>query len=82
MIIGGGAGGLVTQLVKYPSVELIHLVEIDGRVLELCKKYLKSLGIGYEDPRVTVFVEDGIKYLTRNKDQYDVIITDCSDPVG
>jgi spermidine synthase len=70
------------EVIKHPTVELVDQAEIDGRVIEVSKQFIPSMAVGYKDPRVNVFVEDGIKYMERNKNKYDVIITDSSDPVG
>lgn len=59
IVIGGGDGGVLRELVKHPSVEQITLCEIDGDVIEVSKKYLPSLSIGFSNPKVTVFVGDG-----------------------
>lgn len=80
--MGGGDGGVAREVAKHPNVERIDQAEIDGRVIEVCKQFLPSMAIGYKDPKVNVFVEDGIKYMEQNKNKYDVIITDSSDPVG
>lgn len=82
MIVGGGDGGVAREVVKHPAVELVDQAEIDGRVIEVSKEFLPSMSIGYKDPKVKVYVEDGIKFMEKNKNKYDVIITDSSDPIG
>lgn len=82
LVIGGGDGGVLREVAKHPSVEEIVICEIDKDVIDAAKKYLPTLAIGYDDPRVTVRVMDGSKFLDENKDSFDVIITDSSDPVG
>lgn len=63
-------------------MEEIVLCEIDKDVLEVSEKYLPGLAVGYKDPRVTVKIMDGAKYMEDNQDSFDVIITDSSDPIG
>jgi len=82
LVIGGGDGGVLREVAKHPSVEEIVICEIDKDVIDASKKYLPSLAKGYDDPRVTVHIMDGSKFMDANKDSFDVIITDSSDPVG
>lgn len=82
LIIGGGDGGTVREVVKHSSVERVDLVEIDQRVIELCREYLPELSSGFDDPRVNVMVADGIEHVKQAQGQYDVVIIDSSDPVG
>lgn len=80
LVIGGGDGGTVRELLKHP-VEEIHLVEIDKEVVETSKKYFPSVSCGLTDPRVRVFYEDGIEFVKNNKG-YDIVIVDSTDPIG
>ncbi|KAH0954414.1 hypothetical protein HN011_009337 [Eciton burchellii] len=82
LIVGGGDGGVVREVVKHPDVERITLVEIDGRVIDLCKQYIPRLALALENPKVTISVGDGFEYLKNHRAEYDVIITDSSDPIG
>ena len=85
LVIGGGDGGVLRELEKYPDIEEIHICEIDEMVIEVSKKYLRQLAVGYDDPRVQVHVEDGFLFLERcikNNELFDVIISDLSDPIG
>jgi spermidine synthase len=82
LVIGGGDGGVLREVAKHVGVEEIVECEIDEGVITVSKKYLQSLAKGYDDPRVTVKVMDGAKFLEENQDSYDVIITDSSDPIG
>ncbi len=79
LIIGGGDGGAVREVLKH-DVDEIHVVEIDEEVVNLSKKYLKTLSSSYNDPRVSLHIEDGIKFVKRGE-KYDVIIIDSTDPV-
>ncbi|KAI8871381.1 spermidine synthase [Ramicandelaber brevisporus] len=82
LVIGGGDGGVLREVVKHASVEEVTLCEIDEAVIRVSKKYLPGMAIGFTHPKVKVHVGDGFEYLATHKNEYDVIITDSSDPVG
>jgi len=81
-VIGGGDGGAVREVLKYRSVESVKLVEIDQRVVEASRTYLPTLSSGLSDPRVECLYVDGIQHIRQNKDAYDVILVDSTEPVG
>lgn len=82
LVVGGGDGGTVREALKHPDVEKVDLVEIDGRVIEVSRKYLPELSAALDDPRVTVHVEDGAKFIAQSPGEYDAILIDAPDPVG
>ncbi|MBW9222205.1 spermidine synthase [Methanothermococcus sp. SCGC AD-155-C09] len=82
LVIGGGDGGTVREVVKHDTVEKVDFVELDRMVVEVCKKYLPSLSCQIDNERVNTIFTDGIKYVAQCKEKYDVIIVDCPDPVG
>lgn len=82
LVIGGGDGGTVKQLVRYDGIESIDLVEIDYEVVEACKKFLPSVSSGLNDSRVNIHYEDGLKFVRSTKEKYDLIIVDSTDPFG
>lgn len=82
LCIGGGDGGVLREIARHDSVQEIVICEIDKDVIEVSKKYLPELAAGFDDPRVTVHIYDGAKFMQENKDAFDVIITDSSDPIG
>lgn len=82
LVIGGGDGGVLREVVKHPSVETAILCDIDEAVIRLSKKYLPGMSIGFQHPNVSVHVGDGFKFLADRKNEFDVIITDSSDPEG
>jgi spermidine synthase len=82
LVIGGGDGGVLREVVKHETVEEAILVDIDEAVIRLSKKYLRGMSVGFEHPNVKVHVEDGFKFLDDRKNEFDVIITDSSDPEG
>ena len=73
---------MLREVVKHEGVTEVTLVEIDELVITVSKKYLPSMAIGYQHPKVKVHIGDGFEYLKNNTNSYDVIITDSSDPVG
>jgi spermidine synthase len=80
LVVGGGDGGAIREILRHPSVEKAVLCEIDGAVIEECKKYLPEISHALDDPRCEVFVGDGIKYVKEHKNEFDVIIVDSTDP--
>lgn len=81
-VIGGGDGGAVREVLKYPVVESVHLIEIDRRVVEVSRAYFPTISCGLEDPRVECFFVDGIAHIRSHSDTYDVVIVDSTEPVG
>lgn len=63
LVIGAGDGGAVRELTRYPEIGRIDLAEIDGQVIEVCKKFLPQTSCKMDDPRVHIYVEDGLKFV-------------------
>ncbi len=82
LVIGGGDGGTVRELVRYDSIENIDLVEIDEEVVKACIEYLPQTACGFQDKRVHTYFEDGLKYIRKFVDTYDLILVDSTDPFG
>jgi len=83
LIIGGGDGGTVREVLRYPEVEQVVLVELDKLVIDVCKEHLSSFAVPWNDPRLDIRCGDGIAYLQSYAGApYDVILIDGSDPVG
>lgn len=82
LVIGGGDGGAVRELCRYDHVAHIDLVEIDGRVIDLCEQYLPSISCSLRDPRVHIHVQDGLRFVRSREDEYDLILVDSTDPFG
>lgn len=83
LVVGGGDGGAIREIVKHASVEKAVLAEIDGGVIEHSKTYFPQIACELTgNPRVDVQVIDGIKHIHDHKGEYDVIIIDSTDPVG
>ncbi len=82
LVIGAGDGGVIRELTRYPEIERIDLVEIDEEVIEASKEYLPFTSCKMGDPRVNIYIQDGLKFIRRKKDEYDLIIVDSTDPFG
>ncbi len=82
LVIGGGDGGVVRELSNYPGIESIDLVEIDSMVIEASKEFLPFTACCMDNPKLTVFHEDGVKFIRRCDADYDIIIIDSTDPFG
>ena len=82
LVIGAGDGGTIRELTKYDSIEKIDMVEIDRRVVEVCKEYLPQTACKFDDERVNLYFEDGLKFVRCKEDEYDLIIVDSTDPFG
>lgn len=82
LVIGGGDGGVIREIVKHKNVSSITLCEIDKSVIDISKKYFPNMVSGLEDSRVEIVIKDGFEFLNKHENSYDVIITDSSDPVG
>jgi len=82
LVIGGGDGGVLREVVKHDCVKQAVLCDIDEAVIRLSKKYLPGMSVGFNHPNVEVLVGDGFKFLEDKKGEFDVIITDSSDPEG
>lgn len=84
LVIGGGDGGTIREVVRHDSVEIAEMVEIDGMVVDACKKYLPEISVALNEnnPKVHLKIGDGIQHMKEAENKYDVIIVDCSDPIG
>lgn len=84
LIIGGGDGGTVREILRYNSIEKVDMVEIDERVVRLCQKYLPVTACKLDnDERLKMHFEDGLAFVKNSKDgAYDLILVDSTDPIG
>jgi len=82
LVIGAGDGGTIRELTRYPSVEVIDMVEIDEEVVTVSKKYLEQTTCSLDDPRVKIYYEDGLRFVRTKIDEYDLILVDSTDPFG
>ena len=81
LIIGGGDGGALREVLRHPVVKA-WLVEIDGRVIEACRRHFPWLKAALKDPRAELAVADGNVFIEEVREKFDVILVDSSDPVG
>jgi len=82
LVIGGGDGGVLREVVKHECVKEATLCDIDEAVPRVSKAFLPSMAVGFRHPKVKVHIGDGFKFLEDYKNTFDVIITDSSDPEG
>jgi spermidine synthase len=82
LVIGAGDGGTVRELTRYSSIEKIDMVEIDKLVVDVCREYLPQTACKFDDERVRLYFEDGLKFVRRMESEYDLIIVDSTDPFG
>ncbi|XP_059292234.1 putrescine N-methyltransferase 1-like isoform X2 [Lycium ferocissimum] len=83
LIIGGGIGFTLFEVLRYPTIEKIDIVEIDDVVVDVSRKFFPYLAAGFDDPRVTLVLGDGAAFVKAAQvGYYDAIIVDSSDPIG
>lgn len=82
LVIGAGDGGTIRELTRYNTIEQIDMVEIDSEVVRISKEFLPTTASQLTDSRVTIYYEDGLKFVRRFENTYDLIIVDSTDPFG
>lgn len=83
LIIGGGDGGTAREILKYPSVKKVTMVEIDESVVRASQQHLPGMSSAFKNPKLELIIGDGIEYVKKSSEAlYDLIIVDGSDPVG
>lgn len=83
LIIGGGDGGMLEEVLKHQDIERVTMVDIDDTVIELSKLHLRSIcGEAFEDPRCQLVIADGAEFVRTSGEHFDVIIIDSTDPIG
>ncbi len=83
LIIGGGDGGILRETLKHQNIERVVQVEIDGSVIDMCKKYFPKHSNGaFENERAEIVIADGMEYVKTATETFDVIISDSTDPMG
>lgn len=82
LVIGAGDGGVVKELTRYDSIKRIDLVEMDGEVIEACRKFLPENACRLDDSRVHIYFDNALRFIRRCTDEYDLIIVDSNDPFG
>lgn len=83
LIIGGGDGGILREVLKHPTVKTVTQVEIDASVIDMCRTYLPNHSTGaFDDERLNLVIADGVEYVNQTELKFDVVISDATDPVG
>ncbi len=83
LVIGGGDGGAAEEALKHPSVELVVMVELDEKVVEIAKQHFVAIHRGvFDNPRLKLLIEDGLKFVAETKERFDHIALDLPDPIG
>jgi spermidine synthase len=82
LIIGAGDGGVVREAAKYPGIAKIDMVEIDKQVVEVCKHFLPQTACAFDDARLDIYFQDGLKFVRKAKNEYDLVIVDSTDAEG
>jgi len=82
LILGGGEGATVREALKWNTVQRVVMVDIDANVVEACKEHLPEMHQGaFEDPRTELVIGDALEYLDNSENEWDIIISDLSDPI-
>ena len=83
LVVGGGDGGSAEELLKHPSITSVTIAEIDGSVVDIARRHFGAVHRGaLDDPRVTLRIEDGFRFVQNAHEQYDLIVLDLTDPGG
>ncbi|MDH7478662.1 MAG: polyamine aminopropyltransferase [Syntrophomonadaceae bacterium] len=83
LVVGGGDGGTLREVVKHPRVQKATMCEIDRRVVDTCREYLPELSSALNGhPKAEVLFADGIQYVAQHPDTFDVVIVDSTEPIG
>ena len=80
LVVGGGDGGTIREVLKHPYVEKAVLCEIDEEVIKASKEFLPTISCALDNPKCEIFIGDGIKYVHEHKNDFDIIIIDSTDP--
>lgn len=82
LVIGGGDGGTVREVLRHSGVKKVDMVEIDQAVIEACRRFLPEIASALDHPRLNLVVGDGLAWVAERREEYDAILVDSSDPVG
>src|SRR5574344_1425073 len=82
LVIGGGDGGTIREVLKHKTVEHVVLCEIDKMVIEASKKFFPTVSCEIDNPKVEILVKDAIEYIKDKKDEFDIVLIDSTDPMG
>ena len=82
LVIGAGDGGIIRELVKYAGIKHIDMVEIDKMVVDVSREFLPATACSLDDPRLTIHYQDGLRFVRKYSNKYDLVIVDSTDPFG
>jgi len=82
LVIGGGDGGTVREVIRHGDVSRVVMVEIDEMVVNACREHMPSVSCALDDPRVELIIGDGVKYVASADERFDVVLIDSTDPIG
>lgn len=82
LIIGGGDGGTAREVLRHRTVDHVTMVEIDQMVVDACREHIPSVAAAFDDSRLTLRIEDGVRFVAETDDRFDVVLVDSTDPVG
>lgn len=82
LVIGGGDGGTVREVLKHPGVREVVLCEIDKKVIDVSREYLPSIACELDNPKVKIHIEDAVEYIKTQKNAFDLVLIDSTDPLG
>ena len=80
LIIGGGEGATAREALRHPGVEQVVMIDLDPKVVDLCREHLQTWHMGaFDDPRFRLVIEDGVEFVRETKERFDVVILDVVD---
>ena len=83
LIVGGGDGGMLREVLRHPAVERVVQVEVDAGVIDTCREHLPNHSAGaFDDPRVEIVIADGARFVAETAERFEVVICDSTDPAG
>ena len=83
LIIGGGDGGVLREVLRHENLKSATLCEIDRSVIDLCREHFPKVSAGaYDNPRTRIVIADGTKFVAETDERFDVILVDSTDPIG
>lgn len=82
LIIGGGDGGVATEVLRHKSVNHCTLVEIDQMVVDVAQQYFQNIAISFKNPKLYLKVQDGVQFVETTDQKFDVALVDSTDPFG
>lgn len=82
LVIGGGDGGSVREVLRHDVVKHVDMVEIDEEVVNACRRFLPALSGRLDDPKVSLIFQDAVEFIKDKESRYDVVLVDSTDPIG